>query len=136
MIGHFGDIYAHLGSTQENINETLTQAVLEPWLQFANITGVGIEDFDYSSGKCNHLMVSFNVNLIKEFDFSSNYVGHNSRTCLHLMPLNIRTDWQPQPLYNPHSFELGQRCGVKWTITMLSQPLTATSGGCTGGEGE
>ena len=57
VICHFGDIYALLGSTKENIDEPLTKTVLGPWLQLANITGVGMEDFEYSSGKCKDFRV-------------------------------------------------------------------------------
>ena len=49
------NMLALLGTTKQRIDEAESKRILEPWLTPLNITEFGIEDFDYSSGMCNHI---------------------------------------------------------------------------------
>ena len=48
------DVFALLGTTHSIIIVTDTKRVLEKWQLYLNVTEMGVEDFDYSSGICNH----------------------------------------------------------------------------------
>ena len=61
------NMLALLGTTKPRIDEAESKSILGPWLTSLDITEFGIEDFDYSSGMCNHIYPMNSRNLAKSY---------------------------------------------------------------------